>query len=138
MDLACVLNMHVRRLRDGGFGKPWRNKPYKYLAMEVSCYLIYVDDVVDAMLLVSALPQAAGEVFNLGGEPISLLDLAKQVVRINGKGHYEVVPFPEERKSIDIGSYYGDYAKICAVQHWKPKFQHLTGLKIPFHFIENI
>ncbi len=96
--------------------------------------LNYVDDVVDAMLLASALPQAAGEVFNLGGEPISLLDLAKQVVRINGKGHYEVVPFPEERKSIDIGSYYGDYAKIRAVLDWNPKVSTSHGIENSLSF----
>jgi UDP-glucose 4-epimerase len=91
--------------------------------------LNYVDDVVDAMLLAQALPVAEGQVFNLGGEPISLLDLAKAIVDVNGNGAYEVVPFPAELKSIDIGSYYGNYAKIHSMLGWHPRISVHEGLK---------
>src|SRR5690348_18016585 len=37
----------------------------------------YVDDVVDAILRAGASEEANGEVFNLGGEPISHVDLTR-------------------------------------------------------------
>jgi UDP-glucose 4-epimerase len=101
--------------------------------------LNYVDDVVDAMLMASSLPAAVGEVYNLGGEPISLVDLAKQIVDVNGSGAYELVPFPPERKAIDIGSYYGNYSKIHSALGWEPKVSLKRGLEQSLaYYRENI
>jgi UDP-glucose 4-epimerase len=101
--------------------------------------LNYVDDVVDAMLMASRLPAAVGEVYNLGGEPISLMDLAKLIVDINGHGAYELVPFPSERKAIDIGSYYGNYLKIQSALGWEPKISLRTGMEQSLaYYRENI
>ena len=91
--------------------------------------LNYVEDVLDAMLLASAAPDAIGEVFNLGGEPVSLHELARQMVDANGSGTFELVPFPNERKSIDIGSYYADYSKITQVLGWRPETSPQEGLE---------
>jgi len=91
--------------------------------------LNYVDDVVDAMLVASSLPAAVGQVYNLGGDPISLIDLAKQIVDANENGSYELIPFPPERKAIDIGSYYGNYSKIYSALGWEPKVSLKMGLE---------
>jgi UDP-glucose 4-epimerase len=86
----------------------------------------YVDDVVEAMLLAAATDAADGQIYNLGGdEPINLLNLAKLLLEINGRGDYELVPFPAERQRIDIGDYYGDYRKIRSKLGWRPQ----TGLR---------
>lgn len=91
--------------------------------------LNYVDDVVEALLLVAAAPQANGEVYNLGHpEPIRLLDLAKLLIEIEGRGEYELVPFPPEQKVIDIGHYYGDYTKIRQALGWQPRIGLRDGL----------
>jgi nucleoside-diphosphate-sugar epimerase len=101
--------------------------------------LNYVDDVVDAMLVASSLPAAVGEVYNLGGEPISLVDLAKQIVDANGGGAYELVPFPPERKAFDIGSYYGNYSKIHSALDWEPKVSLKRGVEYSLaYYRENI
>ncbi len=91
--------------------------------------LNYVDDVVDAMLMTSGAPSAIGEVYNLGGEPVSLIDLAKQLVDVNGGGFYETVQFPPEQKAIDIGSYYADYSRIRFGLGWQPKTPLRLGLE---------
>ena len=44
----------------------------------------YVDDVVEALLLTAADPATIGEIYNLGAEPISLLELAELMIEING------------------------------------------------------
>lgn len=90
--------------------------------------LNYVDDVVDAMLLAASAPAAVGQIYNLGGEPISLLELAQLMISIDGRSDYEVVPFPPERKAIDIGDYWGDYTKIHTQLGWKPQVSLREGL----------
>lgn len=90
----------------------------------------YVDDVVEALLLAAADPIADGQVYNLGGdEPINLLDLADLLVEINGGGSYRIVPFPAERKRIDIGDYYGEYTKIHTQLGWRPTVPLKQGLE---------
>jgi UDP-glucose 4-epimerase len=89
----------------------------------------YVDDVIEALLLASTTEAAVGKVFNLGSrEVISLKDLASLLIRINGGGHYELCPFPEERARIDIGSYYGDYARFKNITAWEPRIALPDGL----------
>src|SRR5512135_1478922 len=73
----------------------------------------YVDDVVDALLLAAASDEANGQIYNLGSdETINLKDLAALMVEIYQRGDYCLVPFPSNRKAIDIGDYYADYRLI--------------------------
>jgi len=89
----------------------------------------YVDDVVDAFLRAGASAEADGQVFNLGGEePIALLDLAKLMIEIAGSGSYTVVPFPPDRKRIDIGDFYSDASRIRQTLGWKPTVMLREGL----------
>lgn len=90
----------------------------------------YVEDAVDAFLLAAESPDAVGKVMNLGStEVINLRDLAEKMVRINGQGEWEVVPFPPERKAIDIGDYYSDYRYATQILGWTPKVSLQTGLE---------
>ena len=89
----------------------------------------YVDDCVDAMLLAGTGDIANGKVYNLGShEVISLKALAEKMVSLKDGGSYEVVPFPQERKLIDIGDYYGDYSLINKELDWFPKISLNEGL----------
>lgn len=91
--------------------------------------LNYVDDVVDALLLAGAIEGCYGQVFNIGGtEPISLLNLVKLLIELNGSGSWELVPFPPERKRIDIGDYYADYSKFSHLTGWQPQISLKEGL----------
>ncbi len=90
----------------------------------------YVDDVVDAFLRAGALDAADGQVFNLGGEePVALLELARMLVEIAGRGSVRVVPFPPDRKRIDIGDFYADASKIKAALGWEPRTRLRDGLE---------
>ena len=95
----------------------------------------YVDDAVDAFLLVAESKDADGGIYNLGADdPINLKDTAELLIKINGNGIYEMVPFPENRKVIDIGDYYGDYRKIRSKLGWKPAVTLEQGLEKTLDF----
>ena len=89
----------------------------------------YVDDVVDAFLLAAASPNSVGKVYNLGEHPISLRALAELLIELNGGGSYRLIPFPADRKAIDIGDYYGNFDKIAAELGWKPRTSMREGLR---------
>jgi UDP-glucose 4-epimerase len=91
--------------------------------------LTYVDDAVSAFLLAATQEDAAGRVFNLGGSGhVSLLELAEQVVRIAGSGHIRTIPFPADRKAIDIGDFYADWSAIEQALGWRPEVPLEEGL----------
>ncbi len=95
----------------------------------------FVEDVVDALLLAAVSENANGEIFNLGGdEPISLKDLVELMIDVYGSGSYQLVPFPEEKKAIDIGSFYSDFTKIKTTLGWQPKIRLREGLKKTFDY----
>ena len=90
----------------------------------------YLDDAVEALLLSAVHSEANGKVFNLGStEYISLKDLAALLIEVYQGGTYEIVPFPSDRKAIDIGDYYSDYNKIYQTLGWSPKVSLREGLK---------
>jgi len=90
----------------------------------------YVDDVVDALLLAAQTDAAIGKVMNLGSdEVINLKDLAARLVAVNGSGEWELVPFPSERKAIDIGDYYGNWSLAHRILGWRPRIDLEQGLR---------
>lgn len=97
--------------------------------------LVFVDDVVEALMLAAISRNAKGRIFNLGGaEPISLKEMAQLMIEINGGGEFELVPFPEDRKKIDIGDFYTDYSKIRKELSWEPKILLREGLSRTFNY----
>jgi UDP-glucose 4-epimerase len=89
----------------------------------------YVDDCIDAMLLAATDESAYGQIFNIGSdETINLRNLAALLVKINGSGDYEIVPYPVDRKPIDIGDYYGDFRLIQGRLGWRPTIALSEGL----------
>lgn len=90
----------------------------------------YVDDCVEALLLAGATDAANGKVYNLGSnEVIGLKDLAEMMVKLGYGGEFKLIPFPPERKAIDIGDYYGDFSLITRELGWQPKVGLSEGLR---------
>ncbi len=89
----------------------------------------HVDDAVDAFLRAGALDAADGQVFNLGGtSPLSLLELVELLLEVAGGGRYRLVPFPPERRRIDIGDFHADAKKARATLGWEPRVPLREGL----------
>lgn len=90
----------------------------------------YIDDVIDALLLAAASEEANGQIYNLGSEEtINLRDLAARLIELNGGGECRIIPFPPDRKAIDIGDYYSDYRLIRGRLGWKPRVSLDVGLR---------
>ena len=90
----------------------------------------YADDAVDAFLRAGADEAANGEAFNLGGlRPHSLREVAELIVALAGSGSVTLVPWPPEKKAIDIGSAYSSHEKIERTLGWQPTVPLEDGLR---------
>ena len=124
-----VLNWFIRQLMEGetvrlfGTGEQIRD-------------INYVDDVVEALVLLGSNDKVWGEVFNIGGIPVSLKQFVEAAIKIRGKGEYQIVPFPDERAKIEIGDYVADYQKLTKFTGWEPKVDLEEGLKETFKYYE--
>jgi len=122
-----IINWFIRQIMDGtkvkifGDGKQIRDTDY-------------VDDVVEALLLAMASEKTNGEVYNLGGFPISLEEIVEKMIKTYGEGEYELVPFPSESKEIEIGDYVADYSKFKRIVGWEPKIDVDEGLTRTFEY----
>jgi nucleoside-diphosphate-sugar epimerase len=88
----------------------------------------YVDDVVRALLLAGMCENVNGKSFNLGyPRPYSLMELVEMLHGL-AQFEHECVPFPPERKAIDIGDYYADCSAYQAATGWTPEVDLLPGL----------
>jgi UDP-glucose 4-epimerase len=96
---------------------------------------VYVDDAADAFLRAGAADACNGEVYNVGGEmPYSHRDLTALLVDVAGSGRVEYVPWPEEAKAIDIGSFYADSSKFRRTVGWSPVVSLREGLRRTIDF----
>jgi UDP-glucose 4-epimerase len=96
---------------------------------------LYVDDVVECLLLAARSPEATGEVFNVGNdERLSLRQIAEAIVDAAGSGPVESVPWPPDRDAIDIGSYYGDSSKAKRMLGWEPRTPFADGIRRTIEF----
>jgi len=91
---------------------------------------LYVDDVVECLMLAAIAPDAPGQLFNVGNdEHLELRVLAAEVVRAAGAGRVEHVPWPADRDAIDIGSYFGDSSKAKRMLGWEPRTAFREGIE---------
>lgn len=88
----------------------------------------YIDDVVHALLLVAGNEKCYGNIYNLGSQKnYSLIQFVKILKDISGV-KFEIVPFPDDKKIIDIGDYYGDYSFFAKDTGWSPKVDLIEGI----------
>lgn len=86
---------------------------------------VYIDDVIDALLLVAKHPQAKGQIYNIGtSQPATLIELIQTYERITQ------LELPIQKKSPrrgDIKISYSDISKLCKLG-FQTKFTLEQGL----------
>lgn len=124
-----VFNFFLRQLIDGekirlfGTGQQIRD-------------LNYIDDVIQALLLMGASDQVWGKTYNIGGTPISLAEFVTTAIKVYGKGEFEMVAFPKEREKIEIGDYVADYSRLSKEVSWQPEVDIKDGIDRTIKFYE--
>jgi nucleoside-diphosphate-sugar epimerase len=70
-----------------------------------------------------------GQIFNLGSTRAYSLVQFVELLRRHCTFAVESVPFPDDKKIIDIGDYYGDFSKFQAATGWQPAVDLAEGLE---------
>ena len=97
----------------------------------------FVDDVIDALLLSATSDDAVGKAFNLGADdPLSLEETAKLMCNQIEGAAFEMVPFPQDRKAIDVGDFICDYSAFSSSFGWKPKISFEDGISKSIEFFK--
>ena len=90
---------------------------------------VYVDDVVEAFLLAGAAQTHRSLIYNVGGpEPLAIREIAEVFTVAAGLPAVMRVAFPENRKAIDIGSYYSNSDRIRRELGWSPRTRLRNGV----------
>lgn len=110
----------------------------------------YVDDVVEALLIVMASDKSDGKVYNLGScirkegryEHIcdnvkTVGEVAKIIVELSKSGSCKEIDYPEEKKDIEPGHFCADSTKIYEELGWEPKVDLREGIKRTIDFYKN-
>ena len=98
----------------------------------------YIEDVLDALLIAATEKNAVGKVYNLGApDPLSLEDTAKIMCQEIEGSNYQMIPFPEDRKSIDVGDFICDYSAFRNQFGWKPKVSFEVGIQRSLEYFRN-
>ena len=91
---------------------------------------VYVDDAADAFLKAGATDSVNGLALNVGGhEHRTHKELVETLLRVAGTGRVRYVDWPEDKKKIDIGSFYSDSTRFREATGWKSEVDIQEGLK---------
>ena len=124
-----VLNWFIRQVMDGavinlmGGGEQIRD-------------CIYIDDLVEALVILGETNNVWGEEFNIGCFPISLKSFVENVIKVSGDGKFTVTVFPPDRKVIEIGDYIADYTKLKKFTNWKPKYRLEEAIQLTIDYYQ--
>lgn len=90
---------------------------------------LYIDDCVQALMMVAACDDAYGQVLNVGlDHPTNFKELVETIIGVAKSGAWEYAPFTPERAAQDPGDFYSDITKIRTIVGWEPATLLTDGL----------
>ncbi len=90
---------------------------------------LYVDDCVDAIVRAARVPEASGEILNVGNDRSStFLEVAQILQRLVPGTEIRFTDFTPERKAQEPGDFVSDISKIRKLLGWEPKVTLEDGL----------
>jgi nucleoside-diphosphate-sugar epimerase len=90
---------------------------------------VHVDDVVSALIALAESPRADGGVYNVGsGTGSRLVDVARQIVELAGKGRIQHVEWPQLAEQVETGDFVADISRIKRELSWTPSIVLADGL----------
>lgn len=102
--------------------------------------VLYVEDCVEALLAVAAAEQTVGGVYFAAGDgEFSIVDFARRVVDVVGRGGVDQVPWPADWAAMDVGDVAVSNARLKATVDWSPRVGLDDGLaRTRDYYAENL
>jgi UDP-glucose 4-epimerase len=91
---------------------------------------IFVDDLIDALLLLGATAESDGRVYNVGsGTATRMIDVARMIVDVAGTGRVEHAEWPPLAEQIETGDFVADITRIEQELGWRPRVSLRDGIE---------
>ena len=91
---------------------------------------LFIEDLINLFLQVGEEDKTDGEVYNVGlGKGVSLMEMAKTITQVIGKGKIEQVVWEESAKKLETGDYVTDITKVKTEVGWAPATYPHEGIK---------
>ena len=91
--------------------------------------VLYAEDAADALYLAAISPELIGEVyFATHNEHLSVAQIAEEITRQFGRGKITYVPWPDERRRIEIDHVTFSSARLLDLINWRPAYSFKQGL----------
>lgn len=109
-----------------------KNKPFSMSGGQQTRDYVYIDDLIEAVILAATLPGALGKVINVGsGVPVLLKDLALIVAQKVGVNAEELVELGTKcYRPNEIMEYVASYRAAERILGWSPKTSLEKGLNV--------
>lgn len=102
----------------------------------------YVDDTVEYLVRLSRLPEAEGQIFNVGNNrEIEILDLAEKIRKMAGSpSEIRFVPYDEAfaKGFEDMHRRIPDISKVCKSTGYKPQYDLDTTLELVIAYVKEV
>jgi len=96
---------------------------------------VHVGDVVDAFLLAGVASRLDSRKFNIGGPQVVCVgEIAATVACLGGATAVHEIPFPDDARRIDVGSYYSETARARRELGWTPRIELGDGIQSTLAF----
>lgn len=108
----------------------WTNQEIKLFGQgEQKRNVMFVDDATDILYSSSSDSRLIGETyFAAHDEHLTVEEIADAIVSIFGRGSTTHVPWPEQRRRIEIDSVKISSARLRAITGWRPRYTFKEGL----------
>lgn len=92
--------------------------------------LLHVDDAAEALWQAAGTPGLYGETyFATHEEHLPVSEIAAAIVRTFRRGTVTHIPWPEERRRIEVDRVRISSARFCGLTGWKPRYSFEAGLQ---------
>lgn len=99
--------------------------------------VLYAEDAVDALWIAAHSPQLQGETFfAVHDEHLSVREIAAAIVRELGRGSVTHIPWPDQRKRIEVDKVRITAAKFHHLTDWRPRHSFEDGLRKTLAIVE--
>ena len=96
---------------------------------------LYVDDCVDALLLLASKKEAIGHVYNIGNDEPSNFRAVAEIISDYTRASIKHVTWSKERKLLEPGDFYPDISKIRNLG-WSPRVPLEEGIRRTVEFLK--
>ncbi len=109
----------------------WQNDEIKIFG--TGCQLrnvMYVEDATEVLWRAAQNPRLIGETFfATSDEHLSVVEIARMIVHVFGRGRVEHVEWPEGRRRMEVEGVRFSSARLWEMAGWKPEYDFDAGLR---------